>query len=228
MVVGRVLLAALAGWALIGPTGVAVGAVAALLHGPVSRVVGRDPAASVPGDEVLVEVLQIAARGVRSGLPAPTALDEAARTVGAEGLLIAIASHEQQEGSVCTLTGRLDAWARRSGAEAARIVAAAVGVATEAGADPAKAFDAAALTLQGQATARREADVASAQARASAMLMGLAPLLMLAVSALIDPTSLTRSFHEPLAVAAMVCGALLELAGICWMRRLVSAARPAS
>lgn len=168
-------------------------------------------------EDVCIEVLELAARGVRSGLAAPAALDEARQLVGGP------VADAMPGGGTGRLGDRFDAWAASTATPAARVVAGAVGAAGAAGADPARAFEAAARALRARRSLRDEAAAAAAQARASAALMALAPVVVLGLSALTDPSFVSRSTHDPVALGCVALGLLSDVVGFWWMWRMVQA-----
>lgn len=172
----------------------------------------QDPLAR---EDACIEVLELAARGVRSGLAAPAALDEARHLVGGQ---VAGAMPGSGPGR---LGDRFDAWAAQTATPAAQLVAGAVGAASAAGADPARAFEASARALRARRTLHDEVAAAAAQSRASATLLALAPLVVLGLSAVADPAFVGRTSREPVALGCVAVGFVCDAVGFWWMWHMV-------
>ena len=179
----------------------------------------RRPAA----DRDLPELLETVARFLRSGSSLPVAVREASAGLDDSlrrelTLVLAAADHGTP------LSEAFTAWARASASPARQMVAAAMVIAHTLGGGAAHTFDALASSLRARASARREADVMAAQARASAVVIGVAPFAFALVIAAVDPSmagAVVRSGAGQLCFAA---GLACEGAGLGWIRRLARSA----
>ncbi len=93
----------------------------------------------------------------------------------------------------------------------------------EHGGAAAEPIDRAASALRQRAALAGERRTQSAQARMSAIVMTLLPGAMLAML-LITSGAVRRTALSPVGLAVIACGALLNLAGWSWMRRLIAGA----
>ncbi len=102
-----------------------------------------------------------------------------------------------------------------------RAAAAALAVATTMGGRAAGAIDGLATSLREQRGADADARALSAQARMSAVVVGVAPIGYLLFSAVVDPASVEMLVGTSVGRVCLVAGLTLELAGVLWMRRIV-------
>jgi tight adherence protein B len=93
----------------------------------------------------------------------------------------------------------------------------------ELGGPAASAIERAATTLHGRSTERAERRAASAQARLSARVLTFVPFAVLAVLAGTDPAIRSALASAP-GLACLALGAVLNLLGWWWMRRLIGGA----
>lgn len=231
-----------AGLALAPTPAVGVVAGALALAAGAGMIVGGPAVAGVAGGAVVLAAIVglIAARGRRSRLAdaaLPGFLDAIARSLRAGASLAravesaAAASPAVLSTDLAPLTGALtggvgllpavDAW-RSVGATAPRtLTAAALSLAAETGGAPAGVVDAVAATLRERSALVREVRALSTQARASAVVMALAPVGFAALSATADPRIGRFLFHSTAGAACLAGGVVLDLLGAAWMGRLV-------
>ena len=62
----------------------------------------------------------------------------------------------------------------------------------------------------------------SSQARASAVVIGLAPLGFAVLAAMVDPASIHFLVGTPIGIACLVVGVVLDGVGAAWMHRLAA------
>jgi tight adherence protein B len=93
----------------------------------------------------------------------------------------------------------------------------------EHGGEGAEPIDRAAAALRQRAALAGERRTNSAQARMSALVMTCLPLAMLALLALTS-RSVRAASTSPAGLVAIALGAMLNLAGWAWMRRLIARA----
>ena len=115
-------------------------------------------------------------------------------------------------------------WAALPGAERLRALGALWSVAAHAGSGLADGLDRLAASLA--AEERRRADVAAQLAgpRASAAVLAALPLCGLALAASLGARPVPFLLTTPIGLACLVLGAALDVAGVCWVRRITRAA----
>lgn len=222
--------AAWRGWLGAGAV-MAVGG--AWLGGPVLGLAGAVAAAAGPAaarrlagdrrlralDLAIPSALETVARSLRSGSSLLHAVDDAAGA--APGLLAAdLGAVTTRVRLGATLPAALDAWAERRPRPGVRFAVAALALAAETGGASARSVDGVATTLRERHALDREVSALSAQARLSALVIGLAPLAFAAFAAATDPRTATFLFRAPAGLACLGAGLALDAAGAWWMHRL--------
>jgi tight adherence protein B len=122
------------------------------------------------------------------------------------------------------LAEALSMWPTEHGADGVRAAAGALAVAATMGGRAAEAIDGLASSLRHRLDAMAEARSLSAQARLSAIVVGAAPLGYLAVSAMVDPASVTALIDTSTGRVCLVVGLVLEAAAGFWIRRIIGSA----
>ena len=170
----------------------------------------------------LPELLESVARSLRSGAALPTALREAAATGSgaADDLVLVLAAADHGLG----LADALDGWARHRPTPAVRLVVGALAVALVSGGSPARGVDGVAITLRERAEVDREARALATQARASAVVVGAAPLAFGLLGVLGDERTAEFLLGEPAGLACLTAGVALDGVGAWWMHRIAGAA----
>jgi tight adherence protein B len=186
-------------------------------------------------------VILQAARGRRARLVAasvPPAVDRVAaelRTGGTIGTAITALAHgdgvlapdfarvDARVRLGATTAAALRAWARERDAPGTAAVAGALAMCAAIGGRAADALEGLASSLRDRLAVAAEARALSAQARMSAIVVGGAPLLYVAWSALADRRAVHALVATTTGRACVALGLGLELAGIWWMRRIVRA-----
>lgn len=219
LVVAAVAAAAAAG----GPGAAALvvlgGGAAVLL---VSAAVGDRASALV--DRELPTILATIAAGVRSGASLSLAVAEgAARARGPLRDDLAKVVESTRTGG--TLVGALEQWGRHRPSPGARMAGAALALAAETGGAGARTIDGVAATLRDRLAVDRELAALSSQARASAVVIGAAPLAFVALTATSDPGTWDFFLHAPAGLACLAMGGVLDAVGAGWMLRIARAAR---
>ncbi|MFQ5556585.1 MAG: type II secretion system F family protein, partial [Acidimicrobiales bacterium] len=125
-----------------------------------------------------------------------------------------------------TMAEALTRWADWLGHPDARLVVATLQLGDRMGAPMAPALDRTAAMLRQRATLTDELVSLSAQARASARVLALAPVGFATIVALADPATAGRLFATGFGRVSLAVGLVLDGLGLWWMRRLVSAVRP--
>jgi tight adherence protein B len=100
-----------------------------------------------------------------------------------------------------------------------RLAAAALALAAETGGSPARAVDGVAATLRARRAVADELRALSTQARASALVIAVAPVVFGAAAAATDDRT-TAMLSSPTGVALLVGGLALDAVGAAWMARL--------
>lgn len=207
-VAGGPPLAAVAGTALV------IGSFA-VLH--TSR--GRGPARV---EAALPNCLEAVARALRSGASLRQAVGEvAAITPGALG---------QELGRVCDEAGHgvplvaaLEGLAVRRPLPGVRLAVAALCLGAETGGAQAQAVDGVATTIRDRQAVAAEARALAAQARMSALVIGLAPIGFGVFAGSTDPRTAQFLLHTSAGLVLLVVGLTLDGLGWLWMQRLCRA-----
>ena len=173
----------------------------------------------------------------------PVVLDSVARQLRAGGSLAQAIAATEPPGSAPDLrrawarltdliplvgvTAALDEWASPPASTAAgpapsgsvRLTAASLSLAASTGGSPARAIDGVAATLRSRLVVADEVRALSSQARASAAVIGLAPLAFGSLAAASDDR--TRDFlASPSGLVLLAVGLALDALGAWWMSRL--------
>jgi tight adherence protein B len=159
--------------------------------------------------------LDAIAAEVRAGSSTRDALVRVAADEGRTSSLMATADAIERGAS---LASALERWRAPAGAE---LAAAAIRLAHETGGSVLSAVDGVAATVHERAAIAAEAQVQSAQARASALVVGICPVAFLAVVSLTDPDVPAFLVGHPVGWICVAGGLLLEAVGLAWMRHLV-------
>ena len=170
-------------------------------------------------DRQLPELLETVARLLRSGSSLAVALRDASLELDQSlrrELAVVLAGTARGR----TLAESFDEWAQASRSPARHMVAAAMAVSHRVGGASAHTFDALASSLRARASARREAHVMAAQARASALVIGFAPLAFALVIAAVDPSIAVSVLRSRGGQLCLLAGVAFEAAGLAWIRRL--------
>jgi tight adherence protein B len=171
-------------------------------------------------DRELPLVLDEVARSLRAGCSLAQALTAAGEVPGPAGRAVAALAGEVADGR--PVAAAADRWARASGSPVVGLAAVAVALAAEAGGTSARAVDGVAASLRERAEAADEAHALAAQARLSAVVIGVAPLAFAGLAAATDPRTATFLVGSPIGLACLVGGAALDGAALVWMRRIAA------
>jgi tight adherence protein B len=102
-----------------------------------------------------------------------------------------------------------------------RLTAAALGLGVEAGGEVARSVDRVAATLRERRELQAEAHSLATQARASATVLGLAPLGFTALVSSVEPGVVRVLVASPVGWLCLGGGLALDAAGLTWMSRIV-------
>ncbi|MGH3849352.1 MAG: type II secretion system F family protein [Pseudonocardiaceae bacterium] len=159
------------------------------------------------------------ARSLRSGASLPHAIEEGAENVG--GMLGQELNRVTAEiGTGCPLTEALDALAVRQSSPQMALVVAALCLGYEAGGAQARALDGLAVTLRANLALGSEVRALSSQARISALVIGLAPLVFALFAVATDSRTGSFLFGSVAGILLLAAGLSLDIIGWIWMRRL--------
>jgi tight adherence protein B len=225
-------------WRLLGRSVPVALAVVAVAVGPVSAVVLAAALAATPRglrtivrrrlhdrrDAQLPDSLERLASALRAGSSPTTAFvslaHEAPEPLGAE-LRVVAAEVEHGAG----MAAAVGAWAAHQGASpAVRLAASALSLGVAAGGEVARSMDRVAATLRERRELQAEVHSLATQARASAGVLGMAPLGFTALVSTIEPGMVRFLVTTPIGLLCLAAGLALEVAGILWMARIVAAA----
>jgi tight adherence protein B len=218
---GMGVTAVLVAGLLAGAFAVALAPVAAMgvaVVAPVGLVLarGRGQRRFVAALPAFVEL--VAAR-LRGGHTVATALADAGARADVVAADVRAVLQRVELGE--TLTRALAWWADERRIDAVRAVAGSLAVAAETGGAAADALEGLARSLRDQLGARAEAASLSAQARLSALVVGLAPIAYVGFASAVDPTAARSLVSSTTGRACLVLGLGLDALGALWMRRIV-------
>ena len=163
--------------------------------------------------------VEAVARGLRSGASLRQAVAEAGRaTPGRLGDELSAVATAVDRGA--TLVGALEAWAEQRPDRGVRLVVAALCLAAETGGSGARAVDSVAATLRQRLAAQGEARALATQARASALVIAVAPVAFCALGAVADARTASFLLGTPAGLLLLATGLALDAAGALWMARL--------
>jgi tight adherence protein B len=173
-------------------------------------------------DRALADWLDAAGRSVRAGGSLTQALARASTSVEASPL----------SDDAATLARRLDdgeplvevlAWFGDHPSSSRRLAANALSLAAEVGGAPAVALDGVAATMRHHLAMAGEARALSSQARLSALVIVVSPLVFAALGASADARVLAFLLGTPVGLGCLLLGVALDAVGALWMARLVRA-----
>jgi len=170
----------------------------------------------------LPEALERMAGALRTGSSVPQALAEAARAVDPPlGLELA-------DMAAATLRGRplaevVDEWALPRRDRGTRLVATALVLATAVGAAPARALDGVAATMRERLELAGERRALATQARASAVVLSVAPVGFALLLCASDPAVAGFLLGTTAGWLCLMVGVGLDAVGAFWMTRLTKA-----
>ena len=196
---------------------------AVLVAGPPVAVLAARGRAARRRVRRLPAMLDATAAALRGGVSLRAALAEVARQGGpVAGELGRVA---ELAGAGVPLAHALSRWAEAADDPPSRLAGAALVVAAQLGGPGADALDAAAASLRERAAADDEIAALSVQARLSALVLTVAPVVFAALLTSLDPASARFLLGTPAGWACVVAGGALDLAGALWMARLVGRSR---
>lgn len=210
--------------AVVGGPGAAALAVLMGALGLALVAVAVGDRATVLVDRELPGVLATIAAGVRSGASLTVAVGEGAvraRGPAAEDLTVVVDSLAAGKG----LIEVLETWVRDRPTPGVRMAGAALALAAETGGAGARTVDGVAATLRDRLALDLELAALSSQARASAVVIGVAPIGFVVLTALSDPGVWDFFLRTPAGLACLAAGCVLDAVGAGWMVLVARGAR---
>lgn len=208
-----------AGALFIGGPGLGVIAALGCVVAPASAARALRGRGAARLEAFLPAALEAIARGLRSGASLRQAVDESARvTTGTLGTDLARVAAEADRG--VPVVDALEAWSARRPLPGVRLAVAALALGAETGGAQARAIDGVAATLRQRLAVAAEARALATQARASAAVIAVAPLVFCALASIADPRLGEFLLRTPLGLLILVAGLGLDAAGALWMAHL--------
>jgi tight adherence protein B len=219
--VGTAALGAIAGWTA-GP-GLAAVVAGAMVGGPAVALATASGRRDAAYERALPDALEAVARSLRSGATLPGAVAEAGREVpGAVGADLASTAAATSGG--VRFVDALDAWSSRRPLRGVELAVVALALAAATGGTSARAVDGVAATLRERVAVAAEARALASQARASALVITLAPLAFAALAAAADPQNARFLLRTSLGLLFLSSGLTLDALAALWMARLTRVA----
>jgi len=204
----------LAGGPLVGAAGTLV-----VLAGPLAVLRSRRGQGDVRVERALPGALESVARALRSGGSMRQAVEEAAQaTPGQLGIELGRVATQASRGA--PLVTALEGLSERRPLPGVRLAVAALCLSVETGGAQARAVDGVAATLRDRLGVADEVRALAAQARLSAVVIGLAPVGFGAFAAATDPRTSEFVFHTGAGLGLVSAGLVLDGLGWLWMNRL--------
>ena len=169
----------------------------------------------------LPDVLERVACALRAGAAPLPALAEAATSPDLPAVLATDLRRVVERAGEVGFVPALGVWTDGRPLPAVAAAAAALQVTADAGGPAAPALDGLAAGLRDQQDAAAEVAALSAQARMSAIVVGAAPIVSLALSLLFDPRVAPTLIGTSPGRACLIAGIALQGLAAGWMRRIV-------
>jgi tight adherence protein B len=219
LVAAVILLTAAATLRRVVPRRMVVGDPVSIAVGTHRRFARGQPRAE--DDDVAAWCEQVA-RGVRAGHSLGHAVIEAAvaAPAGAAAFQPVVRALRRGRG----LADALDETAVDDPSSAPGLVVPVLSACVELGGPAALPLERVAATLHARSSERAERQTSSAQARLSARVLSIMPVGVLALLCLAEP-AVRSTLATPPGIACVLAGIVFNLAGWCWMRRLIGGAR---
>jgi tight adherence protein B len=183
------------------------------------RVSGSHRARQVT-DRIVLTLLESIIRRLRSGSSLRAAV-VAASCDSADPIDRALAASLDEGVSLSTA---IDTW-MSDDATSRVLVGTALRLAAESGGAVASVLDGVAESIRDRRNLDREVTALASQARASAMVLIVAPIAFAMLMATVDPRVARLQFGTPLGWCCCIVGLLLDLVGGFWMSRMIGRVR---
>ena len=206
------------GWGL-GGAALALIAVAGAVGAPVVAVAVLRSRALASYDSDLALLLDAIGRGMRSGGSITTAIGEARVAVrGAVGVDAGRVVAGVERGQ--PIIRALDDWVGFRPRPSVRLAVGALALAVDTGGPPARVIEEVATALRQRRQLEGEAAALAAQARLSALVVGLAPIVFALLTCVTDRRNAHMLFGTPLGIGCVLVGLTLDAVGALWMHRI--------
>lgn len=172
-------------------------------------------------EQQLPDALQVIAGGLRAGVSLPLALQQLVREglpPLAQEIELVLRAHRLGK----PLDQALEDLAARLPLQPITLIIAAMRIATETGGSLAEALERAAITVRAQLAMEGKIRALTAQGKLQALVVGLLPLLLLAVLDRLEPEAMAVLWTTPMGWATLAGVTLLELAGMLLIRRVIA------
>lgn len=166
----------------------------------------------------LAPLLYALARELRAGATVHTAVRAVAADPTVAGAGLVELARRVDDGAPAL--PELERWAADLEHPDADLVRAVLALGLTTGGALAATLERAADRIADRVDLQREIRALSGQARASALLLTVAPVGFLALLAMVDRGVLSAATTEPVAIVAILVGMVLNVGGWVWMRRL--------
>ncbi len=216
--VRRAALGALAGLVAVGPAAAVLGGVAGAVSPRVQRMRAARGRARLM-DEQVPDVLRSIAAAVRAGRSLPQAL-EAARDEAREPIRAALDTALARIAVGTPVDDAVGVFARAAGSPLAAVAAETIRVGRRSGGNFPLILDTAVASATERLRIARDRHAATAQARMSALVVGLMPVAFYGLVGSSARAGLARMLEDPVGWLVLAAGVALELAGVVWMRAL--------
>lgn len=212
--------ATLGAWVLAGPSGAAL-TLASLSAAPAAARRLATARQRSRQEAQLPVALERLATGVRAGSTLRQAfIDTAHATPNPLGRDLRAVAAEVAHGA--GLPEALTRWGDHPHAHpTTRLAAGALGLAAESGGEVARSVDRVASTLRERREVQAEVRALATQAKASALVLGTAPVGFTALVAGVEPAVVTFLFTTPAGLACVTAGMGLDIVGAMWMARIL-------
>jgi tight adherence protein B len=172
-------------------------------------------------EAALPDVLDRMASNLRAGAPPLVGLAEASAGVDLPEALVVDLARMAERARIGGIGEALQAWVGECRLPTVAATAGALEVALSAGGPAAPALEGLAAGLRDRHDAVAEVAALSAQARLSAIVVGAAPIVSLALSLLLDPRVARIFVATTSGRGCLAAGITLEAAAALWMHRIV-------
>lgn len=175
-------------------------------------------------EAALPDALDAVARSLRTGASLPGALAEAATSPAAGPVAVEWAGAAAAATAGVPVRDALAALVERRPIVPVRLAVAALSLAADAGGAPSQAVEQVAATLRDRAALAREVRALASQARASALVIAVAPVGFTALAGMADSKVLGFLLGSATGGACLALGLALDAAAAWWMARITRAA----
>ncbi len=214
--------AAIGGFAVMGPPGLALGVGLALGIRRAGR--WRDArAATGRVDEQLADAVGAVAAALRAGMSVPQCLAYTAAEIPAPlGPALRRLVDEIEVGT--PVADAVRGWAEAVDTDDARLLAAALELHRRSGGDLPVVLDQVAATIRDRVAAAREVRALTAQARLSGLILGLLPVGFFAFLWLTSRRDIEGALGTPVGIGSVLLGLVMEGVAFLWIRHLLEVA----